>query len=502
MTALRHLPLFLLIMGLFSVSMLVPALYALALDEFHEARSFFYAAVIGLILVCLVGIAISNRPHKPTSMSQLQALLSVFLFLPVILAMPFYESIQTTTFLSAYFEMVSCLSTTGLTLFDPHRLSDAEHLWRSQVAWIGGGIMWVAAAAILAPLSLGGFEVTSRGQPGQPGNLSGQGHEQADTVLRLWRCINTLVPVYAGLTLALAVMLIFLGHSVLDSTILAMSTLSTSGITNGGPVLDIGIADEAVICCFLLFGLSRLTFAGDTKAVQRKGIWADAEFRMGMLIVLAVPMVLLVRHWLGALEIGEQQDWLAALRGFWGAFFTAMSFLTTTGFVSADWGTAQSWSGLATPDLILIGLAVLGGGVATTAGGVKLLRVVALYLNGRREIEKLVHPSQMIVPGRSDARIGREGAFIAWVFFMMFALSITGVCLVLGLAGIVFEPAMVLSVATLTNTGPLLNITTSGEIDLIGLAASAKMILSLAMVLGRLEILAIIVVLSAGIWRD
>ena len=68
--------------------------------------------------------------------------------------------------------------------------------------------------------------------------------------------------------------------------------------------------------------------------------------------------------------------------------FTVLSFLTTTGFVSSEWEAAQGWSGLATPGVILMGLALMGGGVATTAGGVKLLRVFTLYLNGLREMQK------------------------------------------------------------------------------------------------------------------
>ena len=502
MNALRNLPLFLLIMGGGSVSMLAPAIFALSREEFHDARSFFYAALIGVLLVAMVTITRSGQIKAPTSMSHLQALLACFVLLPLILAVPFFEAVETTSFLSAYFEMVSCLSTTGLSLFDPGRLSAAEHLWRAQVAWMGGGIIWVAAVAILAPLSLGGFEVTSRGQPGQPGDLSGYGLERADQRHRLWRSVAALLPIYAGLTVALAVMLKLLGHDWPNAVMLAMSTLSTSGVTSQGAVLGgMGIADEAVICCFLLFGLSRLTFAGDTKAAKSAGIVGDPEFRTGMMIVLVVPTVLMVRHVLGAYELGEQPGVLATLHGLWGAFFTAMSFLTTTGFVSGDWGTAQAWSGLNTPDLILMGLAVMGGGVATTAGGVKLLRVVALYLNGRREIEKLIHPSQVVSVARSGTRIGRDGIFIAWVFFMMFALSIATICLVLGLVGIAFEPAMVLAVASLTNTGPLVEMTSSG-IDLIGLAAGAKLILCVSMVLGRLEILAIVVILTPEIWTQ
>ena len=125
------------------------------------------------------------------------------------------------------------------------------------------------------------------------------------------------------------------------------------------------------------------------------------------------------------LRRGDQGNSASRSAALWGGLFTALSFLTTTGFVSADWDAAQGWSGLPTPGLILMGLAMFGGGVATTAGGVKLLRVYALYKHGRREMRAAGPPAAPIGGGRSSRRrIRREGAFIAWIFFMLFALSI------------------------------------------------------------------------------
>ena len=166
MALLYRLPLLLLLVAVASVSMVIPASVALWNEAFHDARSFFYSGLIGVILCALVSLALANRPHNQSAIRQLIALLAAFLVLPAVLAVPFYEAVQTTTFLNAYFDMVSSLSTTGMPLFPPERLSMAEHLWRAQVGWMGGLLMWVAAAAILAPLNLGGFEVTSLREPG------------------------------------------------------------------------------------------------------------------------------------------------------------------------------------------------------------------------------------------------------------------------------------------------------------------------------------------------
>jgi trk system potassium uptake protein TrkH len=149
-----------------------------------------------------------------------------------------------------------------------------------------------------------------------------------------------------------------------------------------------------------------------------------------------------------------------------------------------------------------MGLALVGGGVATTAGGVKLLRVFALYLNGAREIDRLIHPSSVSGTGGGNRRIQSDGAFIAWIFLMMFALTLALFNLLLALMGSGFEQAMVLSVAALSTTGPLIELATDVPIRLVDLSGGAKLTLCAAMVIGRLETLAIIALITPTLWRD
>lgn len=503
MNAIKNLPFFLLMLLVASLSTLVPAIYALWIEEFHDARSFFYAGLIGAILTSFVGLALATRPHNASAMSQLVALLAGFALLPVILAVPFYEAVRNTSFSSAYFEMVSALTTTGATLFEPDRLSGPEHLWRAQVGWLGGLLMWVSASAILAPLALGGFEVTAAGAPGQAVAQGAARSGRGDPAARLLRSTQELFPVYAGLTLALAVMLLVSGDPPLVAICHAMSVLATSGISPIGGLVDSpsGLPGEMIVFCFLFFALSRLTFSTDTGQSTRTGLLYDPEFRMGLAIILIVPLTLFLRHWLAAFDVGDERNFAAGLRALWGGLFTGLSFLTTTGFVSDDWASAQGWSGLSTPGIILIALAILGGGVATTAGGVKLLRVFALYVNGAREIEKLIHPSSIGRTGPMMRRIRREGVFIAWVFFMLFAVTLAGLTMILGLYGLDFETSVTLTVASLANTGPLIQVAPAETFDLLALAPSAKLILCAAMILGRLELLAIIVMISPDSWR-
>ena len=504
MQRLLALPLFLVLTIITCASMILPAAVALAGEDFHDARSFFYAGLVGLVLCVMIAVAQATRVHNQSALRQLLALLAAFLVLPAIMAVPFYEAVRTTTFVNAYFEMVSSFTTTGATLFEPSRLSATEHLWRAQVGWLGGLLMWVAAAAILAPLTLGGFEVTALGEPGQTAPADRGRRAIADPARRLSRSLHALLPVYAGLTLAMWILLQVLGDSPLVALCHAMSVMATSGISpvGGAQFATSGIAGEVILFLFMFFALSRLPFSGDTGNSSRSGLRDDPEFRMGLVIVVTVPTVLFLRHWLASFDVGDEENLIAGIRAYWGAMFTTLSFLTTTGFISADWSTAQNWSGLSTPGLILLGLALIGGGVATTAGGVKLLRVFALYLNGLREIEKLVHPSSVGRSSIMSRRIRKEGAFIAWVFFMLFAITLAAVALGLAALGVAFEPSFVLAIAALTNTGPLIAVAAEAPIAVSQMGPGIKAFLGLAMVLGRVEMLALFVMFNPDMWRD
>ncbi len=504
LSRLLGLPLIVILLGIAALSMLVPALVGLSLGDMRDARAFGFGAVVFLALAALLAVATWHTESDRPARSYLLSLFGAFTVLPLALAVPFFDAVGNTGFFNAYFEMVSSFTTTGATLYpDPGRLSGAEHLWRALVAWQGGFLFWVTAVAIMAPMNLGGFEILSGAEAGQGATAqSGPITSVASGSQRLRSYGRLLLPVYFGLTLALWIALLLLGDDPLVAAIHAMSTLATSGISPIGGQTEAasGLRGEVVIFIFFFFAISRQTFTRDRPERGFERLATDPEFRMGVACACLLPVALFLRHWITVFEVSgdtASPDGLAAL---WGAIFTVMSFLTTTGFVSSAWDTAQLWSGLTTPGLLLMGLAVIGGGVATTAGGVKLLRVYALYSHGLREMEKLVLPSSVGGSGAVARRIRRQGAYVAWIFFMLFALSVAAIMLALSLTGIAFEPAVVLTVASLSTTGPLIDVA-GGDLTFATLGDTAKAVLAAAMVLGRLEALAIIALLNPEFWR-
>jgi trk system potassium uptake protein len=494
------LPFFVLMMGIGSAAMLIPAAHALSRSDFFTARTFFYGAILGLVLTLLIGIATRGVRPKSVPRSQLTALLAAFTVLPVLFAVPFYETLRTASFVDAWFEMVSSFTTTGATLYDnPARLNLSLHLWRATVGWLGGLLVWVMAVAILAPMNLGGFEVragmtsASAGQYRQISRIT----DPSERITRFgWR----LVPIYTGLTLVLWVGLMLAGQAPVVALSHAMATLSTSGISPIGGLERVqdGFWGELLIFGFLFFAVSRLTFSRGLLGHEPGRLWRDPEMQMALIIITLVPLFLFVRHFFGARE----ESLAEAASALWGGLFTVLSFLTTTGFESRQWLGAQDWSGLRSPGLILVGVALVGGGVATTAGGVKLLRIYALYKHGEREVQRLIHPASVGGAGAEARHIRRGGAQISFIFFMLFALSVAAVMIMLSFTGVQFETAMVLTVAALSTTGPLATVAAENPISYAGISDGARMILAATMVLGRLETLALIALFNPDFWRS
>lgn len=497
----RSLPFTVVMIAIGAFAMFLPAIHAAIRGNWAIGRAFLYSGLLFLILFALLAVVTRARPVRRPGRSQLLTLVAAYALLPAMLAVPFYEGLGTTRFMSAWFEMVSSLTTTGATMYDPQRLAPALHLWRATVGWMGGFLTWVTAVAIFAPLNLGGYEVVSGNEIGEGAVGASQITQVAGTSERLIRFSSELAPVYVGLTLVLWVGMILVGETPLNAVSHAMSTMSTSGITPAeGPAAGFGA--EALVFVFLIFAVSRSTFSRDGVGAGTRRLIDDPEIRMGAAIVTIVPLLLFLRHWIGAFDVDEEANLAAGLQALWGGIFTTLSFLTTTGWESASFAAARDWSGLQTPGLVLMGLALFGGGVATTAGGVKLLRIYALYKHGLREMEKLVRPSSVGGAGSAARRMRRKGAYVAWIFFMLFALSIALVMTLLSLTGLEFEASVVLTIAALSTTGPLADLAGATPISYGSLTDTARMILAGAMILGRLETLALISLFNPDLWRN
>ncbi len=477
------------LVALTALAMLLPAAIGFSLREHGAARAFLYSSILLASFAGLIHLASRGRTDRPGPFSHpFYVLTAAYLLLPPIMAIPLTEAVPGLTLSRAWFEMISSFTTTGATLLDG-TAPLSVHLWRAVVAWAGGAFVLVYALAILAPMNLGGFEVLTSGAA-TPGPTLGPGPAAQALGARrdtrhadLLAALRVVGAAYAGLTLLLWMGLSMTGLPPLRGLILAMGTLSTSGIVAPSPqAVTPGFAGELMIALVLLTALTRLVWTRGR--VGPRAQWVRTELAFAA-VVLTVATLLAA-----SLAPGS------GLAGLWAAFFTALSFLTTTGYVST---LAPDGGGLTLGQggVMLLCLAAIGGGVATTAGGIKLMRVYALFWQVQHELNHLVHPSSVAGDGASRRALRREGAFAAWLFVMIFLFSLMVGVSVLTVLGQSLESALRLMLAALTTTGPLAQTGGAGlgVPDYAALGGVERALLAAAMVIGRLDFLILLSVL-------
>ncbi len=501
MRRLLDLPLLVLLLGMAGLAMLLPAAHAVVMRDLGLARAFLYMALLVLVMAGMLGLARANATPRSVARNHMVSLAFAYILLPPVLALPLIQrDAGGADFVAASFEMLSAFTTTGASILEGP-LKPTVQLWRAFVGWLGGLFMLVMVFSVLAPLNLGGVEVETGRIPGRASPATQQIARVADPSERMARFATTIFPIYGGLTLVLWILLTLAGEDSFTALCHAMATLSTSGISplEGGIAAGRGgwIA-EAMIATLLLLALSRrplLRLLG-----QRKGfeVATDPELGLAAILLLIGVLFLFVMAFIASLQRGAGFDPLAALHGLWALLFTLLSMMTTTGFVSSYWDGLAAWSGLAPPDMVLWAFAIIGGGAATTAGGVKLLRVHALLRYGEQELDRVIHPNAVArsrVKGHQTREGALQGTAMAWVFFMIFGLSIAGTVALLTLLGVSFDEAMVLALAALTTTGPLAGHAGGIAASFAGHCDAVQLVLGAAMIVGRLEALAILAIL-------
>lgn len=474
------------LIGTAGALMLVPALKAALDGQAGLARTFFYWGLLVLVLALFMAIATAGQVRRGAGPGPFPLLAAVYLLLPGVMALPLADALPAMRLGDAWFEMISAFTTTGASLIDlPRRVPEAVHLWRGMAGWMGGLFILSAATALLAPLRLGGFEMIRRA----PMTLTRAG-SAAGPGLRLRAHAAVVAPAYAGLTLALWLVLRLAGVPGFEALMQAMATLSTSGVLARETLGSIGWPAELAIFVFLCLALSRRFLPGH--GARLRTIHRDPEILTAAALIGLVTLFVVARHWFGAFESREGENLPAIGRAAWGAAFTSLSFLTTTGFVNQDWIASRAWSGLTPPGLVLMSVALLGGGVATTAGGIKLMRIYALSRLGRFELMRMIYPSMVVGGNEYDRFLATTGARSAWLFAMVFALTSVVVVAILLFSGMSLETAMIFAVAALTNTGQLVQM--AGDLPLywVLLGDPARVVLAAAMILGRLEILVLL----------
>ncbi len=493
----------------FAVSMVLMALHALAIDDMQVSAVFALSGA-GCFLLATASQMILMRNPIRAARSGLLVLILFYAVGPLIAAIPVAVSVNNLGLTNAYFEMLSAITTTGASTFkDIEVIPQTVVLWRSYLAGLGGFVCLISALAILAPLSIGGFEV--RHSIEDTGDSVGQGiirntlsFERRTLEERvIWATRLLLVP-YCAVTLFCAMALAAVGMPSFDALCYALGAVSTTGFTSnaGGLAAYDLFAGEVIIGCVVI--LAAVGVGVHVQAVRGKpsAYRHDPEVRYLVIIVSVVVALLFMRHWIGAIETRSTDELDAGFSALWGSLFMAVSYATTTGLESADWVGATAWSGLQTPGVALIGLAIVGGGAASTAGGVKLVRAVLLAKHSVNELAHLTRPMEVRPIRSGGQKVTGDAMRIVFVFVMLYVLALVVSALALSATGIGTIDAMIASVSVLSNTGPAFPLLSEDSGAFVDLPSGGKLILCVGMIVGRMETLAVVALLSPAAWRQ
>lgn len=470
------------LVALFSITMVPPALVSLIYKDgggLPFVLAFVFSIFIGLIAYY------PNRKQRGDLKAR-EGFLIVVLFWLVLgafgsLPLIFLEE-PNLSLADSVFEAFSGLTTTGATVLTGIEfLPKSVLFYRQQLQWLGGMGIIVLAVAVLPMLGVGGMQLYRAETPG-PVKDSKMTPRIADTAKHLWY-------IYVSLTGACTLAYWAAGMSWFDAICHAFSTIAIGGFSTYDA--SIGHFNSPVInlICVIFLLIAAINFSLHYAAVANRNFrvyWRDPELKVFLLIQAA--LVLLCFVVLSSAGIYQSGDETLDQ-----ALFQAVSISTTAGFATDSF---SEWP-LFLP-ILLIFSSFIGGCAGSTGGGMKVVRVFLLYLQGIRELNRLVHPRAIY-----SIKLGRKAlpdkvVEAVWGFFSAYALVFVIIMLCLLATGMDNITAFSATAACLNNLGPGLGDVAS---HFGNITDTAKWILTLAMVFGRLEIFTLLVLFTPTFWR-
>ena len=385
------------------------------------------------------------------------------------------------SFADAFFESMSGWSTTGATVITGLEHLPKSILWyRQQLQWLGGMGIIVLAVAILPMLGIGGMQLYRAEMPG-PMKDKKLTPRLAETAKSLWY-------IYAFLTLACALAYWLAGMSAFDAITHSFSTIGIGGFSTYDA--SIGYFDSAIIeiICAVFMLIAAVNFSMHFLAWRQRTFrhyLNNSEVMFFFKVLAGAALITVFTLWYTG-----TYSFLDALRY---GLFELVTIATTTGFSATDF---TLWPGFV-PMLIFL-LAFMGGCTGSTAGGMKVIRVLLLVKQGVHEIQRLVHPNAVMQVKIGKQVIPPRVLSSIWGFFAVYGLTYLVMMLALMATGLDQTTAFASVGACLNNLGPGM-----GEVavNYSQISDTAKWLLALTMLLGRLEIFTLLVLLSPSFWR-
>ena len=457
----------------------IAALIGFSSLEFRDAG---LMAVLAVVSGLVGALMITTSFRASTQESAAEAILFLMLYwvvVPIVCSAPFYVLGAAPNPVAAMFEGVSAMTTTGASRLDADVLSRTMRFWRSLLQYFGGVSTATFAVVILAAL-----------------NLTGTGiHRSSLFTFRTGELFPRLVgigrliaAIYLFLAAVAFVLMVIGGTDGFDALCLALSGIGTGGLMpREGPLATFMSPFSAtVLAALCLFGAFNVSIVWDALRTRRlrqtMRLFTHFEHR-GLFAMMAALIIVTVIF--------------ASLYNFGPAVLDAVFFVSTAGYrydvISLDM----------VPAPILIMLALIGGSALSTAGGIKVIRLLLLFRHLGTDMARLSHPSRVVPIQFRKAVIGDASFLSIWMYFFGYTLCFAFGALALGAAGLSLQDGLAVSAASLANIGPLLDVTLpSSGLRYADFNGLQMIITSLLMLVGRVEVLVALALFLPSTWRQ
>jgi len=463
-----------------SLSFLFPAVYSLWVHD-GLFLSFFYPLFLAFSLF-LLGIQFKNQePNVKEAI--LVVVLTWFLF-PALSALFYIESGAITHFADAYFESVSGFTTTGASILsDVESLPKSVLLWRSTTHWIGGIGFVVFSLSLLPVFGAGGAQLM---------RFEASKAIEEKVLPRVKETARAILVVYLLLTVSEVILLKLCGMSLFQAINHTFATVATGGFSTENESVGAfhSFAVEMVIAVFMVLGAVNLSlYYRAFKARSLRVFFSNYEVK-GLLAVILVSTLFSMAV---LLKENVYTDLLTAFRY---AFFQVVTAATTTGFSSTDY---TSWP----PSILalIMFLSLIGASSGSTAGGIKQFRFLVMIKTVYSELKKTAHPRMVYRVSIGDKILELSILNTIWAFISVYFSTAAIFGFIIAAFGHDLVTSFSASIACITSLGPGL-----GKVGPAGnfgfFSDFEKLLLSLEMILGRLEIFAVFTVLLPSFWKE
>ena len=459
-------------------SMFLPIIMQLIYSEIDS--SFFGASIITIIFGTL--FFLSNLDHDKKLNLQQAFLLTALSWLSIAIfgSLPFIFSNLNLSFTDSFFESMSGITTTGSTILSNLEITPKSILlWRAILQWLGGIGIIVMAITLMPIMNVGGMQLFKISSNDSSEKILPKSKEIA---LRL-------IYIYSSLTILCALTYWIFGMSIFDSLTHSMTTIATGGFSNYNESIGYFNSISIEISSMLFIILGSLPFIVYIKFINgnKKIFTSDIQIRTFIKIILIAITIL-------SIYLIFYDGTKFNLRSI---FFNVVSILTGTGYVNAEF---DGWGSFAL--VLFLALMFIGGCAGSTTCGIKIFRIQILYLFISNQLKKIIYPKGVFVMKYDKNVIDNKFissiiSFIYLYFVIFFILAA-----LLSLTGLDFVTAISGAATSISNVGPGLGNIIGPNGNFSTLPDISKWILTLGMILGRLELFAILVLFLPSFWRN